>query len=87
MSTKPLTKKEEAWLRRMQKALNACPSKRLGFYTIGDADISIYDRSREDEINALMETGKASDFCVAVEDLSARLGVLDFPFQVHSTAG
>jgi hypothetical protein len=40
---KPLSKKEEAWMRKLEKVLMSCPP-RLGLSTIGDAQLSVYDR-------------------------------------------
>lgn len=83
---KPLTKSEKDWLARLQALLDECPSARLGAYTIGDPTLSIYDRRFESQINKIMESGK-DDFCTAVADVDADLGLLRFPFPVHSTAG
>lgn len=79
-----LTKDEKRWIKRVQKALNECPSDRFGFYTIGDRDVEIYDKSNK-KVELIYETG--TDFCVAVEGADASLGELRFPSQVHSTAG
>ncbi len=39
-----LTKKEQAWLSELQDVLDRCPSpKKIGFYTIGDKSIYLYD--------------------------------------------
>jgi hypothetical protein len=40
---KPLSKKEEAWMKRLEKVLLSCPP-RLGLSTMGDPCLSIYDR-------------------------------------------
>ncbi|WP_072058886.1 hypothetical protein [Escherichia coli] len=46
-----LTKKERAWLNELQEVLDRCPSpKKIGFYTIGDKSIYLYDLRRMDEI-------------------------------------
>lgn len=46
-----LTKKEQAWLSELQNVLDRCPSpKKIGFYTIGDKSIYLYDLRRMDEI-------------------------------------
>ena len=82
MQNKPLSKREQAWLTRMQKALNACPTKRLGFFTIGDAEIVVYDRRYDDEID-----DHGGDFCTGVSSANAELGSLRFPALVHSTSG
>lgn len=38
-----LTAEERKWVRRVQKALKDCPSKRIGFFTIGDPQVELYD--------------------------------------------
>lgn len=40
---KPLTKKEQAWIERLEKVLLSCPSDRLGLITIGDPRLTIFD--------------------------------------------
>ncbi|CAI0730845.1 Uncharacterised protein [Serratia plymuthica] len=83
-----LTKAEKKWLDEFQEVLNRCPSKRLGFYTIGDYQVVVYDRSKESKINGLLESGDATDWCAGVAKAGADFGEgLDFPAQVHSTAG
>ncbi len=42
-----LTKAENKWLEDLKAILASCPSKRLGFYTIGDPGISVYDYQGE----------------------------------------
>jgi len=80
-----LTQDELKWVRSVQRALNKCPSKRIGFYTIGDASVSLYDK------DALAESGEdedSRDFCknVAAADAGFYLP-LHFPSDVASTAG
>lgn len=82
-----ITQAELKWLIRLQKVIDACPSKRLGFYTIGDSEVVLYDKTRDDEINAISDSSN-KDFCVIVDELDAGFGVqLVFPSNVHSTAG
>lgn len=81
-----LTKEERKWLNDVQKVLNRCPSKRLGFYTIGDPTIYVYDRSKDQEIDAHQHRN-GRDFCHSVDALNAEFCDLDFPAAVHSTAG
>lgn len=78
-----LTKAEAAWIKRVQAVLDECPSDRIGAFTIGDADVTLYDRTKEAEIGADSE----QDFGKAVACAGAELGALRFPFQVHSTSG
>ena len=82
-----LTKSEKAWIEKLQAVLNECPSQRLGFYTIGDANVSIYDRNKEDKIYQLTDNEIVKDFGPAVDKCNAYLGEIIFPFSVHSTAG
>lgn len=82
---KPLTKREEAWLKRLQKTLDACPSKRLGFYTIGDPSVGVYDNRYEDIIYDIADEG--GEFCNAVRDANAYICDITFPNPVESTAG
>jgi hypothetical protein len=48
LNCKPLTKKERAWIERLEKVLLACPSKRLSALTIGDPSLQIYDYEKLD---------------------------------------
>ncbi len=75
---------EDKWLAKMQKLLNQCPPT-LGFYTVGDPCLHIYDLRAEPFILDMQDAGK--DFCVAVYDSKAGLGELIFPARVHATAG
>ena len=76
-----LTPEEGKWLKRVQRALDACPSSDIGFYTVGDRDVSVYRRPPDDFEDCM------GDFCQAVEGTGADLGSLNFPQQVHATAG
>ena len=71
-----LTKKERAWLNELQDVLDRCPSpKKIGFYTIGDKSIYLYDLRRMDEI-------------MEVHDMNAGFDEkILFPSSVESTAG
>jgi len=46
-----LTKEEKVWVKKVNALMNKCPSERLGFYTIGDPVVGIYDRTHQDEID------------------------------------
>jgi hypothetical protein len=77
-----LNKKEQAWIDRVQKALDACPESlknRADSFTIGDPDITIFDKNKYED------SGK--DIGVDVERCDAELGQLIFPFGVASVAG
>ncbi|MEN4807291.1 hypothetical protein [Pantoea agglomerans] len=86
--SKPLSRAERAWLTELQRLLNARPTDRLGFYTIGDNSVTVFDLTKEDAINArLDELNGRGDFCGASRELGADLGHLFFPAPVLSTAG
>ena len=83
-----LTKAERKWIDDVQALLSACPSKRLGFYTIGDPDVILYDLTKEAKIEAVMDENDRFDFGSAVEKAGAALHeYLVFPACVHSTSG
>lgn len=77
-----LTKQEQEWIKKVQKALDACPGSlkdRALSYTIGDNYITIFDNAKYND------TGK--DVCIDVQNSDAELAVFTFPFEVWSTAG
>ena len=81
-----LTRAERKWVQELQKVLDKCPSERLGFFTIGDCDVSLYDKGMESQITARQDRGE--DFGPAATAVGARFDeVLLFPSNVHSTAG
>lgn len=84
-----LTKKELAWIEKVQKVLDECPSERIGFYTVGDPMVFLYDRRKEHDIWKFMNTGRnRDDFGPAAIKLGADFGYyLTFPAPVESTAG
>lgn len=80
-----LTKKEQAWVDELQDVLNRCPSKRLGFATSGDHDITVYDSSFSDAIFVVMER-EGGDYIPTATKLGSVFGVINFPAPVESTA-
>jgi len=86
--TKPLTKAERAWLIELQELLNRCPSKRIGFITIGDPSVTIYDVQREDEIDQEQQA-TGCEWGTAAARIEADFGgvCLFFPNAVQSTSG
>tara|TARA_R110000850_G_scaffold146777_3_gene268888 strand:+ start:657 stop:893 length:237 start_codon:yes stop_codon:yes gene_type:complete len=77
-----LNKKEQSWLDRVQKALDACPDslrERADSYTVGDPLIIIFDK------NKFIDT--EMDVCIDVANSDCELGGLVFPFGVASSAG
>lgn len=88
MSTK-LTKKERDWVKELQAVLDRCPSPdKIGFYTIGDPTIALYDLRRLEEVGERLNECSSSDWCTAVQDIDAGFDeTLKFPSPVESTAG
>lgn len=87
MAAKPLTEKEAAWLKRLEKVLMACPTDRLECYTIGDNDLKFYDKN---VYNAHEETRgfrEEQDVGAACEDCGAHLGTVNSNFWIVSAAG
>ena len=86
---KKLTKKEMAWIDEVQSVLDRCPSpKKIGFYTTGYQEISLFDLRRIQEIEEHMDRRFAQDWSPAVYDLDAGFEEsLIFPSDVLSTAG
>ncbi|EFO6296694.1 hypothetical protein O5836_14210 [Escherichia coli] len=84
-----LTKKEQAWLSELQDVLDRCPSpKKIGFYTIGDKNIYLYDLRRMDVIMEALDNRSSMDWCAAVHDMNAGFDeTILFPSSVESTAG
>lgn len=84
-----LTKKEQAWIDEVNAVLARCPSpEKIGFYTIGDPNVMIYDKRKEKEIEDKLDARSSSDWCVAVRDADAEIDAnIYFPSAVLSTAG
>ena len=84
-----LTKKEITWLNKLQRVLDECPSPdKIGFYTTGDSVVYLYDLYRDTEVAHAIYSGKASDWCIAVQNLGAGFNeTINFPSPVGSTAG
>jgi len=80
------TKKELDWIAELQEVLNKCPSKNLGFFTVGDPYITIFDNRKLQKIYE-KSTDIGLDFCNGVHDTDAEIGSIAFPNAVHSTAG
>ncbi len=87
MKTEPLTKEEKTWLRRLEKVLMNPPTDRIGFYTIGDAELIGYDRSRQAEIDNEFDGRERADFCMIVAEIDAEFRSVSSKCQILSTAG
>lgn len=83
----PLTEDERKWIKKLQKVLNECPSRRMSSYTTGDNDITIYDIAADASELSDNAARDSNDWCNVVEATGTRLAVIKFPFAVQSTAG
>lgn len=82
-----LMKAEKAWIIRVNATLAECPSERLGFFTTGERWISVYDRRKEQAIDAY-QLRHNRDFCQGANDCGALAQErLTFPANVASTCG
>lgn len=90
MSIKKLTKAEQSWITQFQALMAECPSKRLGAYTTGDADIAIYDKPAFDAYRKELEAKAGRNVPDDVnihEEIGSVLAVIQMPFQVDGVAG
>jgi len=78
-------KQQQAWMRRVQKLL-LNPPPNIGLYAVGDRRLHVYDLREEDAIHAITDRGQGTDFCCAVDQLSAGLGVIEAAVNIHSTS-
>ncbi|AQT06279.1 hypothetical protein [Acetobacter persici] len=84
-----LTNEEKEWMKRLQAVLSDRPSNRLGFFTVGDASLYVYDKTKEADISRhIDEAPKGMDFSKAVDAVGGGVvRILVFPSEVHSVAG
>jgi hypothetical protein len=82
----PLTAEEKKWLKQFQAIMKRCPSKRLGAFTIGDADLSIYDKAVFDDYRANKRSEDQDDVHIHRE-LGTVLASIAMPFQVDGVCG
>ena len=83
-----LTPAERDWLTQVQELLSKAPSDRLGFYTVGDKTVFVYDKTCDAEIHRYSEQHPNAEFCTAVDKAAGgAIACLDFPSSVHSVAG
>ncbi|HAV1601556.1 TPA: hypothetical protein JG832_002446 [Enterobacter hormaechei subsp. xiangfangensis] len=87
MAKAKLTAVERDWVKRMQKLLSECPSSRIGFATIGDAEVFLFDVKFYDDICHKLDHG-GGDFLPIAQNMGATFEEsLHFPNPVESTSG
>lgn len=84
MSAKPLTKAEKAWLVKLQKVFDECPSSRLAAYATGDNELNIYDSGFDLAVRDLQDE-KGLEFGAACDELEANLHRIKTTFAVSAT--
>jgi len=85
MAVKKLTKAESDWLAKFKSLMTECPSRRLGAYTTGDAQIAIYDKPAFDSYRIELEAKTRN---MAIHDrIGSVLDTVVMPFQVDGVAG
>lgn len=87
-----LTKKEQAWLKRFEKTMDAAPYsliKKMSSFTIGDDYIVLYDLVKFNKYHDENPQAQQSikDHHHLVDDADCRLQEIPFPFCIESTAG
>lgn len=89
MAIKNLTKAESDRIAKFKDLMAACPSKRLGSYTTGDADLSIYDKPAFDAYRKEVEAKvrNTPDDVTMHGDIGSVLTIVHMPFQVDGIAG
>lgn len=82
-----LTAAERKWVRGVQKALKNCPSKRIGFFTIGDDNVVLYDLEKFDKIPTRISD--EADLVSLLDKYDLRLDdeVIYFPNCVEGVCG
>lgn len=75
-----LSKEEKAWVRKVERLLAKCP-ERIGFYTVGDPNLGLYDKSKEHLFD------QEKDMVTELDDHDACLGQIHFPSNVHGVCG
>lgn len=81
-----LNKKEQAWVKKLQKVIDECPkslSDRVESYTIGDNVITIFDEGKYKDFVKQQEL----DIPRGVEMSNSEETRIYFPFCVSSGAG
>jgi len=66
----PLSEKEKAWMRRLEKVLLACPD-RLVLQTVGDPDLAVIDKNIVEKYSLDTEDNKANEHGVVVGHVSS----------------
>ena len=75
MTAEPLTKEEIRWLKKLEKVFWECPSDRIGFYTIGDADLTVIDEKILREYDLEIADGKAHSNGIYLGFISTKIGI------------
>ncbi|MFK4706017.1 hypothetical protein ABIC83_002856 [Roseateles asaccharophilus] len=86
MTAKKLTAAERRWLDDLQALFAACPSTRLGCYTVGDACLTFYDKNVETAWRNA-NGDPSMDISRLHELAGSELGSIETGMQIDSGAG
>jgi len=86
MKAKPLTKKEQKWLDKLEKVMCECPSERLNCFTTGDCNLTFYDKNVSNAWEA-DNPRQELDACDLHISAGSFLGEAIGTFQIDSCAG
>lgn len=77
----------KVWLAKLQAVLNECPSDRLGFTTVGDCSVGVYDCTRHIEAAEYLDRN-GGEYDTAIERIGALFPLaLELPNPVEGVAG
>jgi hypothetical protein len=83
----PLTKKEIAWFKKLQAVLDEYPSDRLECFTIGDSNLTFYDKNVYNEFEKNLSYRETLDVGIISNRSGAELVIIDTHFGVVSASG
>lgn len=85
MSYSVMTKKESDWVDKMNKLLAKCPSDRLGFFTIGDHYVCMFNTDILSEDSKLLDNTDLVG--IAASEGALFEEVIYFPNAVNGVCG
>jgi hypothetical protein len=74
ITTEPLSKKERAWVKRLERCLLDCPP-RLAIFTIGDRDATIFDEAAMTERGIEVGEGNGARAGLDVAHIASGCGI------------
>lgn len=86
MEVNPLTIDEARWVKKFQALMKKCPSNRLGAFTTGDPEITLYDKT---VLSTYLDSNRRDerDEVVIHHELGTMLASINMPFKVDTLCG